>query len=94
MRGDDMTDATENTWTQQAEYVFIGGTKDGQRISIPADRTSAAVMVWSESRHWQEIYHRQRIAGSHTSFRVFALSNMNGDDIIAELLRAYVRTQS
>ena len=77
-----------------SECVFIGGKKDGQRISIPADRTSVAFMVWSESRQWEEIYHMQRIVGSHTSFRVFALSIMNGDDIIAELLRVYVRNKS
>ena len=78
----------------ESECVFIGGTKDGQRIRIPSDRTSVAFMVWSETRHWQEIYHSQRIAGSHTSFRVFAVSNMNGDDIIEKLLMAYVRNKS
>lgn len=76
--------------------LLIGGTNDGKRMDIPAqhDRIRLPVSSYlSDSSNLvsvqMEIYEHQRLRGGSTTFVVFAIQGMTGDQIIEKLIQCY-----
>lgn len=82
-----------------SKVLFLGGSKDGETVEVPADRWDVRV-IKTESRvlaspvsasdtveYEEEIYTRQRLRGQDQTFEVFAPSGWTGDMLISHLLR-------
>ena len=68
--------------------LLIGGTNDGKRMSVP-DELWNLCMTQNPDHHLCEVYNRQQLRGETTTFEVFAIQGMTGDQIIEKLIQCY-----
>lgn len=82
--------------------LLIGGTNDGKRVSVPDTHDHLRLPCKSEHEGFiyqptleamscvqTEIYTLQRLRGGTTTFDVFAIQGMTGDQIIEKLIQCY-----
>ena len=76
-------------------YLFIGGSRDGQRLATKSDRVQVAVLadrpIWDTNNACfeYEYYKQFRIQADKTAFLVYALDSMKPDEIVARLIAQY-----
>lgn len=84
------------------EYLFIGGSRDGERIGVPpgsqrvdlpdrrAERLKPGKVLYPEPT---EIYKRVSVTGETAAdrFEFFAHKDLNGNDIMRALIECYQR---
>ena len=80
-------------------YLFLGGSKDGEEMDVPADRwdvrvlkidsrpLSASISPFDTVDYEEEIYTRQKLRGATETFEVFTPSGWTGDMLIRHLLK-------
>jgi hypothetical protein len=80
------------------QYLFIGGSRDGQRMAVEKDTVNIPVTendhaVYGELKStvgikWEQ-YRSFRIRGEACEFVVYALVELSPDDILRTLLAKY-----
>lgn len=84
------------------EYLFMGGSRDGERIGVPpgaqkvdlpdrrSERLKPNKVLYPEPT---EIYRRVSVTGETASdrFEFFAHKDLNGNDIMRALIECYQR---
>jgi hypothetical protein len=69
-------------------FLFVGGPADGARIDVAEPGKDYIIALSEENR---VRYMSATLGGSTHKFHIYIAPGMNGDDVIAALLKGYRR---
>ena len=84
--------------SEQAEYLFLGGTNDGKRFYIPKSLNQVKlhklfepvkVGEYRPESFETECYRKERFRGCREIFEIFVSTDIDNDEVIRRLINCY-----